>query len=71
MAQKVGLVTGASRGVGREIAVALAESGYAVGVNYARSHAEAENVVATIAAAGGSAMAIQADVSDPKQELSR
>jgi glucose 1-dehydrogenase len=56
------LVTGASSGIGRGIALALAEAGAAVAVNY-RSHApEAEEVVAQIKASGGKAFACRADV---------
>src|SRR5678815_2692537 len=56
------LVTGASRGIGRAIALRLAREGYAVAVNYVRSREKAEGVVAGIAAAGGVAQAIQGDV---------
>ncbi|MBC3841465.1 SDR family oxidoreductase [Streptacidiphilus sp. 4-A2] len=62
---RVALVTGASRGIGRAIAVTLAQRGAAVAVNY-RSHQEdALAVVKEIEAAGGTAVAIGADVSDP------
>ena len=63
---RVALVTGASRGIGRAIAMALAAAGGKVAVNYRRSVAEANDVVMQIAAAGGTAVALEADVSDPK-----
>ena len=61
---KVAIVTGASRGIGRAIAEDLAANGAQVVVNYNRSGAEAEQVVEAIRAAGGSAIAVQADVGD-------
>ncbi len=63
----VALVTGASRGIGRAIAVELARSGATVVVNYARSPEAAAEVVATITAAGGKAWSIQADVAVEQQ----
>lgn len=65
LAGRVALVTGASRGIGRAIALALAAAGGKVAVNYHTSAAEANDVVAQIAASGGSAAALGADVSDP------
>jgi 3-oxoacyl-[acyl-carrier protein] reductase len=59
----VAVVTGASRGIGRAIALTLAREGARVVVNYARSRELAETVVAEILAAGGEALAVRADVS--------
>jgi 3-oxoacyl-[acyl-carrier protein] reductase len=61
---KVALVTGAARDVGRAIAVTLAAEGAAVAVNYRNSRAQADEVVAAIAARGGKAKAYGADVAD-------
>ena len=61
---KLVLVTGASRGIGRAVALALAAEGAEVVVNYASSPEAAEAVVAEIQAKGGSAYALKADVSD-------
>ena len=61
---KVALVTGASRGIGRQIAVTLAGYGATVIVNYNGSEAKAAEVVEEIAANGGTAEAIQCSVSD-------
>jgi 3-oxoacyl-[acyl-carrier protein] reductase len=63
MEGKVAIVTGASRGIGRAIALELARRGAKVAVNYAGSEAKANEVVAEITANGGEAFAIQADVS--------
>ena len=61
---KIALVTGASRGIGRQIALTLASRGATVIVNYNGSEAKAQEVVKTIEEAGGTAQAIQCDVSD-------
>ncbi|MEW9697757.1 3-oxoacyl-[acyl-carrier-protein] reductase [Paenibacillus sp. SI8] len=60
---KVALVTGASRGIGRAIALHLAESGADVAVNYAGSEQAAQEVVALIEAMGRKAVKLRADVS--------
>ena len=64
---QVAIVTGASRGIGRAIAIQLASQGAKVVVNYASSSAAADEVVAEITAAGGEAIALQADVSQENQ----
>lgn len=61
---KVAIVTGASRGIGRQIAVTLAKEGAAVIVNYNGSAAKAEEVVTEIIEAGGQAEAVQCNVSE-------
>ena len=60
----VALVTGASRGIGRAIAVHLAAAGNAVAVNYRLRSDAADGVVSIIEAAGGRAIAVAADVGD-------
>jgi len=64
---KVALVTGGSRGIGAAIARRLAADGAKVVVNYARSAAAADQVVADIRKAGGDAVAVRADVGDPAE----
>ena len=64
---RVALVTGASRGLGRAMAIRLAASGHRVVVNFARSSDAADEVVAQVNESGGKAIAIGADVSDSEQ----
>lgn len=65
MKGQTALVTGASRGLGRAIAVRLARAGAAVCVNFVANEAEAGAVVEDIRSEGGQAMAVRADVGDP------
>ena len=67
---QVAVVTGASRGIGRAIALELARDGARLVVNYNASPQAAEEVVAAIRAAGGEASAFQADVGDAAQAQS-
>jgi len=64
LSNKVALVTGASRGIGRAIALDLAKNGASVAINYAGNEAKANEVVDEIKGNGGQAIAIKADVSD-------
>lgn len=63
-ARRVALVTGGSRGIGRESVERLAADGFAVVVTYAGNKAEADAAVAAVVSAGGEALAHQADVAD-------
>ncbi|MBS0971334.1 SDR family oxidoreductase [Nissabacter archeti] len=65
--QKVAIITGGSRGIGRATALLLAHEGYRVAVNYRSNQAAADNVVAEIIAAGGQAQAFAADIADEAQ----
>ncbi|MBM9513244.1 SDR family oxidoreductase [Desulfogranum marinum] len=67
LAGKIALITGSSRGIGREIACKLAQMGAAVVINYNQSKTKAQEVCSLINTAGGKAIAIQADVRDVGQ----
>ena len=64
--RQVAIVTGASRGIGAAIAKQLSRDGYAIVVNYSGNAEEAQTVVDAIAAEQGQAIAVRADVADPK-----
>jgi enoyl-[acyl-carrier protein] reductase III len=66
LANKIALVTGASRGIGRAIALKLARAGCDVALVYHTSQEEAETLCSTVGAMGRTALAIQADVGDPE-----
>jgi 3-oxoacyl-[acyl-carrier protein] reductase len=63
--KRVAIITGASKGIGRAIASRLAQDGFAVVVNYATSREAADEVRTEIEAAGGNALAVQADIGSP------
>lgn len=67
MTSSVALITGASRGIGAAIARRLSRDGFAVAINYASNDAEADALVAEIRQAGGTAIALKADVSSAGQ----
>jgi len=64
---KVAIVTGSDSGIGRAIAIQLAQEGATVVVNYAHAQAKAEEVLHTIEKSNGKAVVIQADVSQYQQ----
>ncbi|MET9876820.1 SDR family oxidoreductase [Actinacidiphila glaucinigra] len=68
-ARRVAIVTGGSRGIGREVALRLAAEGQAVVIAYAGNQTDADATVAQITAEGGSALAVRADVADEKAVL--
>jgi 3-oxoacyl-[acyl-carrier protein] reductase len=61
---RVAIVTGGSRGIGREVVRKLAHGGYAVVVGYIRDQAAADTIVDEVLAAGGTALTLRADVAD-------
>lgn len=67
LAESPALVTGASRGIGRAIALALASSGRPVGINYRSGVDEAKETLALVQEAGGEGVCVQADVSDSNE----
>jgi len=67
LSEQVAIVTGASRGIGRATAIALAATGVKVVVNYAQSSGAAEEVVKEIEKNGGNAIALKADVSKSEE----
>jgi NAD(P)-dependent dehydrogenase (short-subunit alcohol dehydrogenase family) len=64
---RVALITGSSRGIGRALALSLASQGCSVVVNYKRNHDLAEEAVAEIEARGGDGIAVQADMEKPEE----
>lgn len=67
LTEQVAVITGASRGIGRATAIALAAEGAKVVINYAASSAAAESLVAEITEQGGHAIAVKADVSKAEE----
>ncbi|WP_312741584.1 SDR family oxidoreductase [Cedecea neteri] len=66
---KIALVTGGSRGIGKATSLLLAQHGYKVVVNYLRNKQAADEVVNTIIAQGGEALALRADIADELQVM--
>jgi len=67
LAPRTALITGGSRGIGRAVADVLARAGARVAINYRKDEASANAAVREIRAAGGEAMAVAGDVSNPEQ----
>lgn len=73
MEERVALITGGARGIGRAIALALAERGWSIATCYRTSEKDAQELTAALCSRGGQGMALRADVSDPQaaEELVR
>lgn len=67
MSRRIVLITGASRGIGRALALAFGRAGHVVAVNYRTRRADAESVLAELKGMGGEADLFQADISNPQQ----
>jgi 3-oxoacyl-[acyl-carrier protein] reductase len=65
MEQRVALITGGARGIGRAVAIALVEHGWAVAVSYRTSEKQARSLEVALKSAGGHAVILRADASDP------
>lgn len=65
--ERVALITGASRGIGRSLALVFAKAGARVAINYKAGTEEANEVLRAIESSGGEGMVVQADVSDPHE----
>ena len=63
----VALITGGAKGLGKQIAISLASSGYRIAISYLHRAKEAADLVQTIEEAGGEAIAVQANICDPNQ----
>ncbi|MFQ5846220.1 MAG: SDR family NAD(P)-dependent oxidoreductase [Candidatus Methylomirabilales bacterium] len=69
MKERVALITGGARGIGRAIALRIAESDWSVAICYRESEREAQETVEAIRKKGGQGLAVRADVSDPEAAL--
>ena len=66
--KKAAIVTGGSRGIGKDIALRLAADGFAIAIGYARNQAKADATVAEIEAKGGTAITVNGNVADDPEE---
>ncbi|MGH1417951.1 MAG: SDR family oxidoreductase [Hyphomicrobiaceae bacterium] len=69
MTEKTILITGASRGIGREVAILAGKQGWSVGINFAGDAAAADETIASVEAAGGRAVSLRGDVSNEADVL--